>query len=162
LHDTAISSHRFSEQLYIVNGHHQREWNTESKAKLPNGSGSFIAYNFFVGTDGSTVQTRLLPPKEEGLHTWCVKTDKFPQCEDDENWLNRNSIAIVLAGSFSDARKEYPSKAQFKSFKLLLLALQREYGIADDHIILHADAQFTTCPGIDLHPRNWKALEKLI
>jgi len=151
LHDTAISIHKYAEQLSIVDKYHTNKW-------------GHIAYHYFVGTDGTVKNP--LPVKRAGYSTWCTKTDNFPSCKDNPDWLNHHSIAIVLAGRFSDGSnhtvKEYPSKAQFESFKLLVLALQREYHIADDHIILHADSAATTCPGIDLHPRNWKNLEKLI
>lgn len=147
LHHTAVSLNKYAEQLTIVEKYHERKYGN-------------TAYHYFVGGDGTVVNT--LDEKKPGAHTWCTKVDKFPNCEGNPNWMDENSIGIVLTGNFSDTRKEYPTKAQFKAFTVQLLALQRKYRIDDDHVILHADASQTACPGIDLHPRNWKTLESFL
>lgn len=88
--------------------------------------------------DGTIIKTR--EADEPGAHTM-----------DDD--INHSSIAICLAGDFT---KHNPTKRQFDAFKLLLLSVQREYGIPESRIVGHREVGSTACPGQDFTPKNWR------
>ena len=86
-------------------------------------------YHYFIGRDGTVVQTR-----DESERTGHTMSEEY----------NNDSLAIVLAGDFN---VEVPSRKQLASLNALLVKLQGKYHIPDDHIVGHQDASHTSCPG---------------
>lgn len=110
-----------------VNGSHMRRGYDLSTM------GSYIAYHYFVGTDGTIKQNR--PETDRTKHT--------RNC-----YVNMNSIAIVLAGSFGEA--DTVNAAQMKSLKKLTAEIQKRYGIKPGYVIGHKEASPTACPGANV------------
>lgn len=143
IHHTAISSLKYDRQLEIVKGYDMRRWGQ-------------LAYHYMVGRDGTIAP--MLDESVSGTHTWCKKIHNFRQCIGNPNWMDEHSLGVVLAGDF---RSDKLSTAQFASFRELVGRLQKKYKINDDKVILHSDAQNTTCPAQDFRPSNWKNLQTL-
>ncbi len=62
----------------------------------------------------------------------------------DNNYWNEHTIGICLVGNFE---RYPPSEAQWQSLIKLVYFLQKRYGIPNDKIVGHRDADSTTCPG---------------
>ncbi len=88
-----------------------------------------VAYHYFIGSDGTIIQTR--PDTDRTMHT-------------RNNTVNMNSIAIVLAGNFE---VEYPNKQQIESLLSLIHRLQVKYHIDPKNVIAHKEASPTSCAG---------------
>lgn len=118
VHHTALTD---AVQLGKINEQHRREGYKRSAY------GYNIAYHFFIGSDGTLVQTRDL---------W----DRTPHTRNPEVAIE--SIAIVFAGNFNEQK---PSPAQMDTFRGLYRELYQQFDI--EHTIGHNHASPTACPG---------------
>jgi len=104
----------------------------------PNGY-DYPEYDYGIEQDGTIRIGR--PLNVEGAH--CVAT-KPPYSERGENWWNRHSIGIGLAGDFT----MYPMPlAQFIALCVLVKRLMLEHGLTIDDIYPHGQVANTACPG---------------
>lgn len=131
IHHTAVAGK--DEQLTTVNNSHCRKWNNPSPF-----TGYCVEYHYFIGRDGTVVQTR-----EDSERTGHTKNEE----------INADSVSIVLAGNF---QIEDPSFDQLGSLRSVVTKLQKKYGIPKDHVIPHHDASATACPGTRLMEMLWK------
>jgi N-acetyl-anhydromuramyl-L-alanine amidase AmpD len=109
-----------------VDGSHKRRGYDESAL------GHNTAYHYFIGGDGTLVQTR--PETDRTLHT--------SNCD-----YALSSIGIVLAGDFNN---EMPTDAQLKTLKALVTELQKKYNVPPLNIVGHGETKATGCPGKNL------------
>lgn len=109
--------------MQIVNGNHERRGYDLSD------KGYYVAYHYFIGTDGTVIQTR--PDSDRTMHT-------------SNNDINIDSLGIVLAGDFE--HDELPA-VQLQALKKLVQSLAMKYKVSKSHIIAHKEASSTSCPG---------------
>lgn len=96
-------------------------------------------YDFGIEADGTIRIGR--PLTYQGAH--CL-SDKPPYCNRGDQWWNRNSIGIGLAGDFT----KYPvSKSQFYALCSLVKSLMGQYGLTLDDVYPHGQVTYTDCPG---------------
>ncbi len=110
----------------IVNDSHRRRGYDLSA------NGYYVAYHYFIGTDGTVVQTR--PDTDRTMHS-------------RNDYVNMRSVAIVLAGAFNS---DQPSYGQKISLAKLVTRLQKKYKIPATNVIGHREASPTQCPGTNL------------
>lgn len=124
-------------QLPRVNAYHKSQGFPKSSL------GYWCGYHFFIGEDGTKVQTRGLD--ERGAHAVnCgCKTD---QSGASFNTLNYRAIGICLAGDF---RNHPPNQIQIDVLYDLIQEIQQAYG---SRFLLHREVKNTACPGIDYRP----------
>lgn len=109
-------------QLQAVNNSHRAKWGNVSPY-----TGYFVEYHYFIGRDGTVVNTR--DERERTGHT-------------RNETVNDHSIAVVLAGDFNT---DELTTDQAHALRDLMLQLKRRYPSAD--LIGHRDASPTACPG---------------
>ena len=127
----------------MVEANHRNRGYYESKIINPaTGSGYHVAYHYFIGRDGTLVQTRT--HDDRSAHTSCGLG--FEKCKNLPE-INERSLGIVLAGDFEH---EVPDRRQIVTLRNLVKKLQKEYNIPTDHILGHTDASPTSCPGENL------------
>lgn len=120
---------------------HRRRGYSPSKIKNPaTGEGWHNAYHFFIGKDGTLVQTRL--HDERTQHTACGLG--LQKCKETPA-VNDHSLAIVLAGNFEH---EQPTRPQLRALRKLVKELDAQYHF--QKIMTHRDASPTSCPGDNL------------
>lgn len=130
-----------AQQIQIINRVHQRRGYHESSIINPvTGSGWFIAYHYFIGKDGTMVQTR--PDNDRTQHTGCGLG--LEKCVGEEK-VNDGSISVVLAGNFEH---EQPTSQQLAALKKLTAELDGQHHFR--RIITHRQASPTSCPGDNL------------
>ncbi|HBY20572.1 MAG TPA: hypothetical protein DEG71_06135 [Clostridiales bacterium] len=96
-------------------------------------------YDFGVEFDGIIRQGR--PLTVQGAH--CI-SDKPPYSHKGDQWWNKNSIGIGLAGDFT----KYPMpQAQFNGLVKLVKDLMKQYNLTLDNIYPHGQTTYTDCPG---------------
>lgn len=96
-------------------------------------------YDFGVEADGTIRQGR--PLTVQGAH--CV-SDKPPYSQRGENWWNKNSIGIGIAGDFT----KFPMPiAQFNGLVGLVKKLMNQYNLTLDDCYPHGQVCYTACPG---------------
>jgi len=104
----------------------------------PNGY-DFPEYDYGIEADGLIRVGR--PLKVQGAH--CL-SDKPPYSQRGDQWWNKNSIGIGLAGDFTI----YPMpQAQFDALVALVKRLMREHGLTLDDVYPHGQVTYTSCPG---------------
>lgn len=95
-----------------------------------------IGYHFVIGNgngmpDGKIEPTFRWQDQIHGAHAG-----------DDEH--NEHGIGVALVGNFEE---EPPTRAQLRSVKRLVRALQAAYGVPSGNVIGHNDVKATACPG---------------
>lgn len=110
----------------MVDASHQRRGYDKSS------EGWYVAYHYFIGRDGTVVQTR--PVSSRTMHT-------------RNNAINMRSIGIVLAGNFEE---EQPTQRQAEALTKLIKGLSKRYDIARHSIMGHKEASPDKCPGENL------------
>ena len=96
-------------------------------------------YDYGIEDDGTIRDGR--PLTAQGAH--CL-SDKPPYSQKGNQWWNRNSIGIGLAGDFT----KYPmSRAQFYALCSLVKRLMDEHGLTLDNVYPHGQVTYTDCPG---------------
>jgi len=104
----------------------------------PNGY-DYPEYDFGIEADGTIREGR--PLTVQGAH--CL-SDKLPYSQKGNQWWNRNSIGIGIAGDFT----LYPMPlAQFYALCSLVKSLMDEYGLTLDNCYPHGQVAQTDCPG---------------
>jgi len=78
IHHTAVSRELQNAQFYAVNRYHKEKWGMKSEL------GWYTGYNYFIGTNGATTQTRNV-----GEETVAIKGHNF------------DTIHVCLAGDFN-------------------------------------------------------------
>lgn len=134
LHHTDISCWKHPEQVNIIDGAHKRRGYLESS------TGNHIAYHWFVGCDGTTVNTR--PEGEPSTHTGCGLGED--RCINGYEQINENSIAVVIAGA---TEEDMPSKEAEEAFKRKVFELKEKYNIPNGNIVSHGDTSPSICAG---------------
>ena len=128
--------------MAIIDGAHERRGYPESQ------EGTFIAYHYFIGCDGTEKHNR--SDLEPSINTGCGMGEG--RCKPGKEAINEHSIAIALAGDFNT---EEPTKKQIEVLKARVTQLQEKYGIPKDHVIPHQEASATACPGKNLINILW-------
>jgi len=96
-------------------------------------------YDYGIEDDGTIRDGR--PLTVQGAH--CL-SDKPPYSQKGNQWWNRNSIGIGLAGDFT---KYQMSRAQFYALCSLVKRLMDEHGLTLDNVYPHGQVTYTDCPG---------------
>jgi hypothetical protein len=96
-------------------------------------------YDFGIEADGTIRQGR--PLNFQGAH--CL-SDKPPYSQKGNQWWNKNSIGIGLAGDFT--KYDMP-QAQFNALVNLVKQLMSQYGLTIDNVYPHGQVTYTDCPG---------------
>jgi len=96
-------------------------------------------YDFGIEFDGTIRNGR--PLTVQGAH--CL-SDKPPYSQKGDQWWNKNSIGIGIAGDFT----KYPMpQAQFNGLVKLVKDLMKQYNLTLDNIYPHGQTTYTDCPG---------------
>lgn len=130
-------------QIASVEGVHQRRGYPESA------EGTFIAYHYFIGCDGTEMHNR--SDDEPSINTGCGMGEE--RCKPGMEEVNENAIAIALAGNFNT---DEPSERQMEVLRVRVTQLQKKYGIPNERVIPHQEASATACPGKKLIERLWQ------
>lgn len=131
-----------AQQLTSVEGVHERRGYPESR------KGTFIAYHYFIGCDGTEMHNR--SDSEPSINTGCGMNES--RCKPGMDSINERSVAIALAGNFN---QEKPTKKQVDILRARVTQLQKKYGITNDHVIPHQEASATACPGANIIKMLW-------
>jgi len=119
IHHSGVSHKTVPTQLWATNRYHQQKFGLLSSL------GFYVAYNYFVESNGTITKTR--QEGEEGTHTQG----------------HNHEIAICFSG---DLNTELPTFNQINSFKTLWEGIQRRHPTIE--ISTHRDLQANrTCPG---------------
>lgn len=121
VHHTALTD---DVQLVKVNESHRRQGYSLSSY------GYYVAYHFFIGRDGTLIQTRDL-------------TDRTPHTSN--SGVQMESISVVFAGNFN---VQHPSQEQMDTFRDLYRHLYKGYDI--ERLVGHKHTLQTECPGKNL------------
>ena len=113
-------------QLDKTNRAHQRLGYSESCY------GYYLGYHFFLGRDGTLIQTRCLD--ERPLHSK----------GSIEHGISERSVSIVLAGNFNE---QEPTEEQLSVLKELIKQLHKRF---DGEVKGHSHTSATECPGENL------------
>lgn len=134
------------EQVQIVDQSHERRGYAASSIINPEtGTGWHIAYHYFIGKDGTVIQTR--SHDERTQHTSCgLGLEKCKQTPA----VNDHSLGVVLAGDFE---QEMPTDAQLSALRELVDELDGRYHFKK--VMFHRDASPTSCPGNNLVNTAW-------
>lgn len=99
----------------------------------------FPEYDIGIEANGTIRKGR--PLNYQGAH--CV-SDKPPYNQKGDNWWNKNSIGIGLAGDFTI----FPMpQAQFDALVKLVKQLMAQYNLTLDNVYPHCQISKTACPG---------------
>ena len=99
----------------------------------------FPEYDYGIEANGLVRVGR--PLTIQGAH--CL-SDKPPYSQRGDQWWNKNSIGIGLAGDFMI----YPMpQAQFDALVALVKRLMREHRLTLDDVYPHGQVTYTSCPG---------------
>lgn len=96
-------------------------------------------YDFGIEADGTIRQGR--PLTYQGAH--CL-SDKPPYSNYGNQWWNKNSIGIGLAGDFT---KYSIPQSQFDALVKLVKQLMQQYNLTLDDCYPHGQVTYTSCPG---------------
>ncbi len=115
------------------------------RAEGLNGNG----YHYVIGNgtgrlaDGAIVATSRWAEQRSGAHVAAnLRGGSEALAKADE--LNRTSIGVCLIG---DGDERAFTHAQIKSLRSLVVQLQSQFGIDDDHVVLHRDVSDVDAPG---------------